>query len=131
MAGTRLADLASLVNYTQDGLRVFTKSGVGYFKIEKPVGNVPHDCELSLPPVKYGGVTAVLEPGAALAEDAREIKAAVWDNVKVTVGVEAGRVGKVTEFIPGDGVHPDVYIVKSIPEGKFDARLLDLPTLGW
>ena len=134
MEGIRLCDMAALGEFTANGRRVFTKSGVGYFKIEKPVGNVPHDCSLSPPPAQYGGgVTAVLEPGAALDDGAREIHAAVWDNVVVVVGREAGRVGKVVEFIPGssgDGID-DIYIVESILEGKFDARLLDLPTLGW
>ena len=50
MEGIRLCDMAALGEFTANGRRVFTKSGVGYFKIEKPVGNVPHDCSLSPPP---------------------------------------------------------------------------------
>jgi len=120
----RSFEAAVLIGHT--GLRIYDDSGaaIGFLKILKSYGNVP---------TTGGAVTCVVAADSALGPHARIIKAAVWDNVKVLDGAEAGRVGKITEFIPGshgDG-SDDRYIVKSIVEGKFDSRLLADPTLGW
>ena len=133
--GISIDVLESLDSTARSGLRVCSTTGVGWHEISAWFGPecLPHDCAAAGAP-PHGVVTAVLDVGAAIdAATQRAIKAAVWDNVKVLVGPEAGRVGKVTAFTPGlrgDGTD-DVYTVESLMEGKLDARLLDLPTLGW
>tara|TARA_B110000208_G_scaffold63276_1_gene82123 strand:+ start:238 stop:4941 length:4704 start_codon:yes stop_codon:yes gene_type:complete len=146
MDGIRIRDFEALVKLVIDRPRVFRKTGAGFYKKLLPYHNSPYNCDAAAgpPPAPWFGVTAVdlppLSSGSGssddgtLPADAREIKAAVWDNVKVLLlGVHCNCVGKVTEFIPGpsgDG-SDDIYVVESIVEGKLDARLLALPTLGW
>jgi hypothetical protein len=125
----RLLDIAT------NGARVFRTTGSGFCTIPLAVNNVPHDCERKggPPSAPHGGVTAVLDVSEALSHTARVIKAAVWDNVRVRGGPEAGRIGKVTEFLPGESGDgsDDIYVVESLTPGKLDARLLGVPTLGW
>ena len=135
LRGIDICGLERAVAKSHTGLRVFRKTGAGFYKILKPYGNVPHHCDGpdGPPPAPCMGITTVLDRDDVLGDDDRVIKAVVWDNVKVLDGAETGRVGKITEFIPGllgDG-SDDRYIVKSIDEGKFDSRLLANPTLGW
>ena len=135
--GVRIVDLEDLARTLLDGPRVLDRSvgAMGWSKIARWFGSecLPHDC-VSVGAAPLGGVTVVLNEGAAIdAATQREVKAAVWDNVKVLTGPEAGRVGKVTAFHPGpsgDGAD-DTYVVESLMEGKLDARLLDVSTLGW
>ena len=135
--GIRIEDFEHLVCGLIDGERVFDRSevAVGWHTILAWHGPecLPHDVSSAGAP-PHGGVTVVLNVGVAIKTSTqRVLKAAVWDNVKVLVGLEAGRVGKVTAFHPGllgDG-SDDIYVVESLMEGKLDARLLDISTLGW
>ena len=133
--GIALDDLEELTSLARVGRRIFRRDdgGAGFYQIAAQRG-VPHDCRRSgTPPAPWHGVTAVINHYKALPVGAREIPAAVWDNVVVRAGAEKGRVGKVVEFRPGargDG-SDDVYVVESLAGAQFDACLCAAPTLGW
>jgi len=135
LEGIRIEDFDRLLDIATNGARVFRTTGSGFCTIPLAVNNVPYDCERKggPPSAPHGGVTAVLDASEALSHNARVIKAAVWDNVRVRGGPEAGRIGKVTEFLPGESGDgsDDIYVVESLTPGKLDARLLGVPTLGW
>ena len=133
------------------GTRVFRTTGAGFYKIHHPVGNIPHsfsdsisctcgcrDDSAKVPPwigapPPDGGVTTVIPPESVLDASEREIQAAVWDNVEITEGEFAGQIGKVYEFRCGTPpmYDDDVFVVKTLVEGKVDANLLSRPNLGW
>ena len=123
--GVSITAFEAAVHIAQSGRRVWRSGAAGFRAISKPFGNVPtlHTSD---------HITAVLSDDEDIG-DGRMIAAAVWDNVRVLSGAEEGRVGKVTAFragARGDGTD-DVYVVESILEAKFDARLLEHPNLGW
>ena len=122
--GISIAAFEAAVRVAQNGRRVWRNGAPGFRAITKSFGNVPSI---------DGFVTAVLDIDEKMIGDGRVIAAAVWDNVRVLSGEEEGCIGKVTAFragADGDGTD-DVYIVESILEAKFDARLLKYPNLGW
>ena len=123
--GVSITAFEAAVHIAQSGRRVWRSGAAGFRAISKPFGNVPtlHTSD---------HITAVLSDDEDIG-DGRMIAAAVWDNVRVLSGAEEGRVGKVTAFragARGDGTD-DVYVVESILEAKFDARLVEHPNLGW
>ena len=130
LCGLTITEFESIRSSTKNGVRVATSVGVGWSKIEAWRGPACLPRTASADQL----VTTVLDVGAIIdPSTTRVIKAAVWDNVLVIGGAEAGHVGKVTEFrsgLPGDG-SGDIYVVESLTEGKLDARLLKRPTLGW
>ena len=112
--GLRLADLVELATTARNGRRVMW-SGTS-------VGTAVEG--------KNDGV---------LYEGARTIAAAVGDLVTVQRGIspeaaaQAGRIGKVTAFVPGasDDGSLDVFVVESLAARDADARLLGVASLGW
>ena len=130
LCGVSIADFENLHSSAKNGVRVVTSDGVGWSTIEAFWGAqcLPRNASADQPVTTVLDVGAVVDPATT-----RAIKAAVWDNVQILFGAEAGRIGKVTAFRPGpsgDG-SDDTYVVESLTEGKLDARLMDLPTLGW
>ena len=130
LCGVSIADFENLHSSAKNGVRVVTWDGVGWSTIEAFWGPKCLPCHASVDVP----VTTVLDVGATIdPATTRVIKAAVWDNVKILFGPEAGRIGKVTAFIAGpngDGID-DTYVIESLTEGKLDARLMDVPTMGW
>ena len=83
--GMSLHGFDAVADTAMHGARVFRKSGAGFHAILHPVGNIPQFVGKDSTP--NGGVTTLIPPGEAIPADAREIKAAVWDNVLIPTSV--------------------------------------------